>query len=93
MIDQTILHLIVKCSLLYFIRNRNYSRLKNVPEQENYQFRVELTEETKHIENKSLNTEFLRYTLFFILVLWQALWLAVYQINHSPIQYSGRLLH
>ena len=93
MIEQTILHLIVKSSLLYVIRNRSYSRLKNVPEQENYQFWVEQTEETKHIENKSLNAEFQRYILFFILVLWLELWLAVYQLNHSPIQYSGRLLH
>ena len=94
MIEQTILHLIVKSSLLYVIRNRSYSRLKNVPEQENCQFWVKQTEETKHIEDKSLNAEFQRYILFFILVLWLALWLAVYQLlNHSPIQYSGRLLH
>ena len=89
MIEQTILHLIVKISLLYVIRNRSYSRLKNVPEQENCQFWVEQTEETKNIENKSLNAEFQRYILFIILVHWQA----VYQLNHSPIQYSGRLLH
>ena len=89
MIEQTILHLIVKSSLLYAIRNRSYSRLKNVHEQENCQFWVEQTEEAKHIENKSLNAEFQRHILFFILVLW----LAVYQLNHSPIQYLGRLLH
>ena len=89
MIEQTILHLIVKSSLLHVIRNRSYSRLKNVPEQENCQFWVKQTEETKHIENKSLNSEFQRYILFFILVLR----LVGYQLNHSPIQYSGRLLH
>ena len=68
MIEQTILHLIVKLksSLLYVIRNRSYSRLKNIPEQENCQFWLEQTEETKHIENKSLNAEFQRYILFFI---------------------------
>ena len=90
MIEQIILHLIVKSSLLYVIRNISYSRLKNVPERENCQFWVEQTEEGKHIENKSLNAEFQRYILFFILVLW----LAVYQLNHnhSSIQYSGRLL-
>ena len=83
MIKQTILHLNVKNSLLYVIRNRSCSRLKNVPEQENCQFWVEQTEteETKHIENKILNAEFQRYILFFILVLW----LAVYQLNHSLI--------
>ena len=89
MIEQTILHQIVKSSLLYAIRNRSYSHLKNVPEQENCQFWVEQTEETKHIENKSLKAEFQRYMLLFILVNW----LALYQLNHSPIQYSGRLLH
>ena len=73
--------------------NRSYSRLKNVPKQENCQFCVEQTEETKHIENKSLNAEFQRYILFFIVVIWLVFWLEVYQLNHSPIQYSGRLLH
>ena len=53
--EQTILHLMVKSSLLYVIRNRSYSHLKNVP------LRVIQTEETKHIENKSLNGEFQRY--------------------------------
>ena len=61
--EQTILHLMVKRSLLYVIRNRSYSHLKNVP------LRVIQTEETKHIENKSLNGEFQRYILFFISVL------------------------
>ena len=89
MIEQTILHQIVKSSLLYVIRNRSYCRLKNVPEQDNCQFWVEQTEETKHIENKSINAEFQRYILFFILVLW----LGVYQLSHIPIQYSSRLLH
>ena len=61
---------------------------------EHYQFWVEQTEEAKHFENRSLNGEFQRYIFFFILVLWLALWLAVYQYhNHCPIQYSGRLLH
>ena len=64
--EQTILHLMVKSSLLYVIRNRSYSRLKNVPLRENCQFWVIQTEETKHIENKSLNGEFHRYTLFFM---------------------------
>ena len=78
--EQTILHLIVKsCSLLYVIRNRSYSRLKNVPSGEDCQFWVVQTEETKHIENKSLNGEFQRYILFFILVLW----LAVYELNQK----------
>ena len=63
MIEQTILHLIVKSSLLYVIRNRSYSRLKNVPDQENYQLWVEQTEETKHIENNSLNSNAIYYSL------------------------------
>ena len=93
MIEQTILHLIVKSSLLYVIRNRSY--IVNAGKTAHFllnftlQFWVEQTEETKHIENKSLNAEFQRYILFLILVLW----LAVYQLSHSPIQYSGRLLH
>ena len=47
------------------------------------QFWVIQTEETKHIENKSLNGEFQRYILFFVSVLWLALWLAVYQLNQK----------
>ena len=39
------------------------------PNLEHCQFWVEQTEETKHIENKSLNIEFQHYILFFILVL------------------------
>ena len=35
-----------------------YSHLKNVPLREHCQFWVMQTEETKHIENKSLNGEF-----------------------------------
>ena len=50
--EQKILHLMVKSSLLYVIRNRSYSHLKNC------QFWVMQTEETQHIENKSLNSEF-----------------------------------
>ena len=52
MIEHTILQLTVKSSLLYVIRNRSYSRLKNIPEQENCQFWVEQTEETKHTNRK-----------------------------------------
>ena len=48
----------VKSSLLYVIRNRSYSHLKNVPLREHCQFWVMQTEETQHIENKSLNGEF-----------------------------------
>ena len=77
--EQTILHLMVKSSLLYVIRNRSYSYLKNVPLREHCQFWVIQTEETKHIENKSLNGKFQRYILFFISVLW----LAVYQLNQK----------
>ena len=73
----------MKSSLLYAIRNRSYSRLKNVPVQEHCQFWVIQTEETKQIENKSLNGEFQRYVLFFISVLWLAFWLAVYQLNQK----------
>ena len=83
--EQTILHQMVKSSLLYVIRNRSYSHLKNVPPREHYQFWVIQTQETKHIENKSLNGEFQRYILFFISVLWLALWLAVYQLNQKDI--------
>ena len=54
----------VKSSLLYVIRNRSYSHLKMFPygNNENCQFWVIQTEETQHIENKSLNGEFRRYT-------------------------------
>ena len=45
-------------SLLYVIRNRSYSYLKNVPLREHCQFWVMQTEETQHIENKSLNGKF-----------------------------------
>ena len=96
MIEQTISYLMVKSSLLYVIRNRSYSHLKICSRRGTLSILgIEQTEETKHIENKSLNAEFQRYILFFILVLWLALWLVVYQLNHnnSPIQYSGRLLH
>ena len=48
----------VKSSLLYVIRNRSYSHLKNVPLREYCQFWVMQTEETQHIENKTLNGEF-----------------------------------
>ena len=77
--EQKILHLMVKSSLLYVIRNRSYSHLKNVPLREHCQFWVIQTEETKHIENKGLNGEFQRYILLFISVLW----LAVYQLNQK----------
>ena len=53
-------YLMVKSSLLYFIRNRSYSHLKICSEGEHYQFWVEQTEETKHIENKSWNAELQR---------------------------------
>ena len=79
--EQTILHLMVKISLLYVIRNRSNSHLKNVPLREHCQFWIIQTEETQHIENKSLNREFQRYTLFFISVHW----LAVYQLNQKYI--------
>ena len=69
----------VKSSLLYVIRNRSYSHLKNVPLREHCQFWVIQAEETKHIENKSLNGEFQRYILFFISILW----LAIYQLNQK----------
>ena len=75
----------VKSSLLYVIRNRSYSHLRNIPLQERCQFWVIQTEETQHIENKTLNGEFHRYILFFISVLWLALWLAVYQLNQKDI--------
>ena len=52
-------------------------------ERENFQFWVIQTEETKHIENKSLNGEFQRYILFLISVLWLVLWLTVYQLNQK----------
>ena len=52
---------------------------KNVPVGEHCQFLVIQIEETKHIENKSLNGEFQRYILFFISILW----LAVYQLNQK----------
>ena len=77
--EQTILHLMVKSSLLYVIRNRSYSHLKNVPLWEHCQFQVIQTQEAKHIENKSLNCKFQRYILFFISVLW----LVVYQLNQK----------
>ena len=69
MIEQTILHLMVKRSLLNVIRNRSYSHLKNAPVRKHCQFWVIQTEETKHIEIKSLNGKFQRYILFFISVL------------------------
>ena len=83
--EQTILRLMVKSSLLYIIRNISYSHMKNVPLREHCQFWVLQTEETKHIESKSLNGEFQRYILFFIPVLWLALWLAVYQLNQKDM--------
>ena len=83
--EQTILHLMVKSSLLYVIRNRSNSHLKNVPLREHCQFWVIQTEETQYIENKSLNGEFQRYILFFISVLSLVLWLAVYQLNQKYI--------
>ena len=55
------------------------TEVANVPAWEHCQFWVEQTEETKHIENKSLNGEFQRYILFFISVLWRA----VYQLNQK----------
>ena len=48
MIEQTILHLIVKSSLLYVIRNRSYTYSRLNHELENCQFWVEQTEEAKH---------------------------------------------
>ena len=59
--EPTILHLMVKSSLLYVIRNRSYSHFMQ-------------TEETKHNENKSLNGEFQRYILFSISILWLAIY-------------------
>ena len=79
--EQTILRLMVKSSLLYVIRNVSYSHIKNVPLREHCQFWVIQTRETKHIENKSLDGEFQRYILFFISVLWPA----VYQLNQKDI--------
>ena len=38
------------------------------------------TEETQHIENKSLNGEFQRYIILFFI---SVLWLAVYQLNQK----------
>ena len=78
--EQTILHLMVKSSLLYVIRNRSYSHLKNVPVGENCQFWVIQTEKTKRIENKSLNGEFQRYIILFFI---SVLWLPVYQLNQK----------
>ena len=83
--EQTILRLMVKSSLPYVIRNISYSHIKNVPLREHCQFWVLQTEETKHIESKSLNGEFQRCILFFISVLWLALWLAVYQLNQKDM--------
>ena len=40
MIKQSISHLMVKISLLYVIRNRSYSHLKNIPEREHCRFWV-----------------------------------------------------
>ena len=77
--EQKILRLMVKSSLPYVIRNISYSHIKNVPLWEHCKFWVIQTEETKHIENKSLNGEFRRYILFFISVLW----LAAYQLNQK----------
>ena len=79
--EQTILHPMVKSPLLYVIRNSSYSHLKNVPVGEHCQFWVIQTEETKHIENKSLNGEFQSYIIFIISVLW----LPVYQLNQKDI--------
>ena len=64
----------VKSSLLYVIRNRSNSHLES-------QFWIIQTQETQHIENKSLNREFQRYILFFISVLW----VAIYQLNQKYI--------
>ena len=72
----------VKSSLLYVIRNRSYSHLKKCYRGGALSI-LGYTEETRHIENKSLNGEFQRYKLFFISVLWLALWLAVYQLNQK----------
>ena len=77
--EQAILHLMVKSSLLYIIRNRSYSHFKKCSHRRTLLIWVIQTEETKYIENKSLNGEFQRYILFFILVLW----LAVYQLNQK----------
>ena len=76
----------VKSSLLYAIRTKSYSHLKNVPVGEHCQFWVIQTEGTKHIENNSLNGEFQRYILFFIPVLW----LAVYQLNQKDTSINYR---
>ena len=62
--EQTILHLMVKRSLLYVIRNRSYSHLKNVPLREHCQFWVIQTEETQHIENKSWRIPMLYIILY-----------------------------
>ena len=56
-----------------------YFKIQIVPVGEHCQFWVIQTEETKHIENKCLNGEFQRYMLFFISILW----LAVYQLNQK----------
>ena len=57
----------VKSSLLYVMRNRSYSHLKNVPLREHCQFWVIQTEETKHIENKKFKWRI--PTLYIILYL------------------------
>ena len=62
----------VKTSFLYVIRNRSYSHLKKCSRGEHCQFWLIQTEETKHIENISLNGEFQRYILLSISVLWLA---------------------
>ena len=60
MIEQIILHLIVKSSLLYVIRNRIY--IVNAGKTAHFlvnftlQFWVEQTEETKHIDNGRKNS-------------------------------------
>ena len=65
--EHTILRLMVKSSLLYVIRNVSYSHIKNVPLREHCQFWVIQREETKQIENKSLNGEFQRYISYIYL--------------------------
>ena len=78
--EQTILHLMVKSSLLYVIRNRSYSHLKKCSRRGTLSILGFTNRRNyKYIENKSLNGEFQRYILFFISILW----LAIYQLNQK----------
>ena len=63
-----------KLNAVCYLQQKFIVILKNVRVGEHCQFWVIQTEETKHIENKSLNGDIQRYILFFISVLWLALW-------------------